>query len=68
MDLRRDINNKSFMDLRAYFLLFPSAFNRYLSRDINNKSFIDLKAYFSLFFFLKLVIDLQHGITTIIPL
>ena len=39
-DLRRNIDNKSSMDLRIDFLLFPQAFDKYQRRNINNKSSI----------------------------
>ena len=51
--LRRDIDNKSSMDLRVYFLLFPSALKKDLRRNIDNKSSMDVVVYL-----LKLLIDI----------
>ena len=56
-DLRRNIDSKSFIDIRVYFLLFPEAFNRDLKRNKDHKSSVNLLVYF-----LKLVIDIQEGI------
>ena len=36
---------KSSMDLRVNFLLFPGAFNGYLRRQMNNKSSMDAVVY-----------------------
>ena len=41
------------MDLRVYFLLFPSAFKKDLRRNIDNKSSMDVVVYL-----LKLLIDI----------
>ena len=39
-------DNKSSMNPRVYFLLFPKAFHMYLKRNIDNKSSMDLSAHF----------------------
>ena len=46
---RRNIDNKSSVDLKVYFLLLPQAFERYLRRNIDNKSSMDPNVYFLLF-------------------
>ena len=56
-------SQKSSMDLRVYFLLFPAAFNRYLRRHMNNKSSMDPVVYL-----FKPLIDIYEGIKTISPL
>ena len=38
MGIKRNIDNKSYMDLRSYCLLFPQAANRYILRNIDGKS------------------------------
>ena len=42
--LTRNIDNKSAMDLRVYFLLSPSVFKKYLSRNTGNKFSTDLRS------------------------
>ena len=44
--LRKNIDNKSFMDLSVYFRLFPWDIKIYLSRNIYNKSSMNLLVYF----------------------
>ena len=41
-------SNKSFVDLKVHFLLFPSAFDRHLRRNIDNKSSMNPSVYFLL--------------------
>ena len=49
MDIRMNIDSKSYMDLRSYFPLFPQASNRYIKRNIDSEPYIDLRSYFLLF-------------------
>ena len=55
--LRRNIDSKSFIDIRVYFLLFPEGFGRDLKRNMDHESSMNLLVYF-----LKLGIDTQEGI------
>ena len=57
MDIRRNIDSKSYMDLRGYFFYFlrlaTSLYSLMLLRDIrrniDSKSYMDLRGYFLLF-------------------
>ena len=44
--LRRNVYNKSSMDLRNYFRLIPLIFNSYLRGKVEHKSPMDLRFYF----------------------